>query len=77
MDVLATASASELAASIRAKELSSRELLATYLERIERLNGPVNAVVTLSVERIGARLGRATAEELSLVVEGLIEIVGG
>jgi mRNA interferase MazF len=36
----------------------------------------ISQIRTLSVERIGARLGRATPEELALVVEGLIEIVG-
>jgi amidase len=59
MDVAATASASELAEAIKAKELSSRELLAAYLDRIERLNGPVNAVVTLSVERAEAEAAAA------------------
>jgi hypothetical protein len=29
------------------------------------------------VERIGARLGRAAPEELDLVIEGLLEIIGG
>ena len=51
MDAVATTSASDLAAAIKAREVSSRELLATYLDRIERLNAPVNAVVTLAVER--------------------------
>src|SRR3954468_15507527 len=50
-DSLATRSASELAAGIRAKEWSSRELLELYLDRIDRLNGPVNAVVTLDADR--------------------------
>jgi len=31
---------------------------------------------TLSTERIGACLGRATSEELAQVVEGLNEIIG-
>ena len=31
---------------------------------------------TLSTERIGKRLGRASAEELAAVVEGLFEIIG-
>ena len=47
----ATLSASELAAGIRAKEWSSRELLDLYLDRIDRLDGPVNAVVTLDADR--------------------------
>ena len=39
------------AAAIRAKELSSTELLDAFTARIERLNPAVNAVVTLDVER--------------------------
>jgi amidase len=50
-DTIATRSASELAAGIRSKQWSSRELLDLYLDRIERLNGPVNAVVTLDADR--------------------------
>jgi amidase len=52
---LAFASASWLAGLIRSRQLSARELLALYLERIERLNGPINAVVTLDAERAAAR----------------------
>lgn len=36
---------------IRAKEISSRELLDLYLARVERINPELNAVVTLDVER--------------------------
>lgn len=36
----------------------------------------ISQIRTLSVERIGKRLARSTAEELSLVIEGLNEIVG-
>lgn len=36
----------------------------------------ISQIRTLSVERIGARLGRASPEEVSQVVEGLNEIVG-
>ena len=50
-DGLATRSATALAAGIRAKEWSSRELLDLYLDRIDRLNGPLNAVVTLDADR--------------------------
>jgi mRNA interferase MazF len=35
----------------------------------------ISQVRTLSVERIGRRLGRATEEELTAVVEGLNEII--
>jgi len=36
----------------------------------------ISQVRTLSVERIGARIARATPEELLQVVEGLVEIIG-
>ncbi len=36
----------------------------------------ISQIRTLSVERIGRRLGRASPEEVALVVEGLNEIVG-
>ena len=58
-DDIATRSASELASSIRAGELSSRELLDCYLDRIERLGAPVNAVVTIDAERARAEARQA------------------
>ena len=36
----------------------------------------ISQIRTLSVERIGRRLGRASEEELAVVVDGLIEIIG-
>jgi mRNA interferase MazF len=36
----------------------------------------ISQIRTLSVERLGNRLGRLAPEELALVVEGLNEIVG-
>lgn len=36
----------------------------------------VSQIRTLSVERIGRRLARASAEELSQIVDGLNEIIG-
>lgn len=36
----------------------------------------ISQIRTLSVERIGARLGRASAEDLVQIVEGLNEIIG-
>ena len=36
----------------------------------------VSQIRTLSVQRLGRKLGRASAEELAQVVEGLNEIVG-
>ena len=47
----ATATAVELAGAIRAKDLGSLELLDLYLDRIDRLGGDVNAVVTLDADR--------------------------
>ncbi len=49
-----------LADAIRRRELSSRELLDHYLERVEALNAPLNAVVTLDPE--GARLAADAAD---------------
>jgi len=36
----------------------------------------ISQIRTLSIERIGKRLGRAAPEEIAQVVEGLIEIIG-
>jgi len=36
----------------------------------------ISQIRTLSVERIGRRIGRATEEELGQIVEGLWEIIG-
>jgi amidase len=60
-DDLCYLSAVELAARIRRKELSSRELVAAHLARIEQVNSKVNAVVTLVAEQ--ARSDAAKADE--------------
>ena len=36
----------------------------------------ISQIRTLAVERIGAKLGRASPEEISKIVEGLNEIIG-
>jgi mRNA interferase MazF len=36
----------------------------------------ISQVRTLAVERLGARLGRASPEEIAQVIEGLNEIIG-
>ena len=36
----------------------------------------ISQIRTLAVERIGAKLGRSSPEEIALVVEGLNEIIG-
>ena len=45
------ATATDLTARLRAKEVSSRELLRDHLDRVTAHNGDVNAVVTLDAER--------------------------
>ncbi len=55
MDELAFESASGLARRIAEREVSSLELVDLYLARIERLNGPINAVVTLDPDRARER----------------------
>jgi amidase len=56
-------SAVELAALLRKREISARELLAAHVERIEQTNGTVNAIVTFCVERAVAE---ATAADEAL-----------
>jgi amidase len=53
--------AARLADAIRDREVSSRELLDTFLSRVERLDGEVNAVVTLDAERARAQADEADA----------------
>jgi len=36
----------------------------------------ISQIRTLAIERIGSRLGRASAEELAQVIDGLDEIIG-
>ena len=66
-----TKSATELAAMVRAREVSSRELLEGFVDRIERLNPPLNAVVTLDLERARAAADAADATEPSGPLHGL------
>ena len=53
MKELAFSSARNLAAAIRRRRLKSRDLIESYLARIERFNPAINAVVTLDAD--GAR----------------------
>jgi amidase len=53
--------ATELAAMLRGREISARELLDAHLDRIERLNPGVNAVVTLDAEAARAAADAADA----------------
>jgi amidase len=52
---LAFASASALARQLDSRRLSAMELIEFYLERIDRLNALINAVVTLDAERATER----------------------
>jgi amidase len=52
--------ATELAGMLRAREVSARELLDAHLDRIERLNPAVNAIVTLDAD--GARAAADAAD---------------
>ncbi len=61
MTDLAYAPAADLAALIRRRELSSRELLDHLLARVERLNPKINAVVDQNVEAAAARAAAADA----------------
>jgi amidase len=60
-ETTATRSATQLAGDIRDGRLTSRELLELYLDRIERLDDDINAVVTLDTERARAAADRADA----------------
>jgi amidase len=51
--------ATELAARIRRKQISAREVLSAHLAQIERVNPQVNAIVTLVVDRAMADAARA------------------
>jgi amidase len=50
-DDLCFTPAVELARRLHARELSARELLEAYLDRIRRVNPAINAIVTLAEEQ--------------------------
>ena len=61
MNELWERSAVDLAAMIRRREVSSRELLAATLARIDEINPAVNAIVTLVPEMAEEWAGEADA----------------
>jgi amidase len=61
IDDLALLPAADLVELLQAKKVSSRELLDGYLDRVERFNPALNAIVTLDVDR--ARERAAAADE--------------
>jgi amidase len=60
MSDIALQPAHALAEAIRRRDVSSRELLEHYLARVDALNGPLNAVVTLDND--GARVAADAAD---------------
>lgn len=58
-DELCDLTAIELAARIRRKQVSAREVMAAHLARIERVNPKINAIVTLVAERAMADANKA------------------
>ncbi|HTY73557.1 MAG TPA: amidase [Actinomycetes bacterium] len=51
--------ATELAAMVRAKEVSARELVAAHLDRVERFDGGLRAFITVTPERAMVRAAAA------------------
>jgi amidase len=64
MAALHELSAIELAASIARREVSSREALAHFVQRVDRLDGPLNAVVTRDLD--AAFIAAAHADEATV-----------
>ena len=63
--------ATELAAGIRAREFSAREVMESHLARIEAVNPRVNAIVTLDAEGALRAAAEADAGEPRGVLHGL------
>jgi amidase len=61
-----------LAGMLRRREVSAREVTAAHIERIEALDGSVNAVVTRSFDRALARATEADAAMARGEVVGLL-----
>ncbi len=61
-----------LAGMLRRREMSAREVTAAHIERIEALDGSVNAVVTRSFDRALARAADADAAMARGEVLGLL-----
>jgi amidase len=61
MDEIIYASATEIARAIRAKEISSAEVVEAHLARIEEVNPKLNAVVQLTADAARARAREADA----------------
>ncbi len=74
----------ERSGTVIAVALTSREPRADYPLTLELTSArlpkrswvKINQIRTLSNERIGKRMGRASEEELAKVLDGLLELVG-
>ena len=64
MNDLTFCSATSIAAAIRTKDVSSREVVDAHLEHIQRVNPPLNAVVRVLAES-ARREARAVDEALA------------
>ncbi len=69
-DAICLAPATRLASMLRQREISSRELLDLYLQRIARLNPALNAVVTLDADRAREEAARADQATVSRASDG-------
>ena len=63
--------ATRLAALIRTRELSARDVLAAHLAQVERVNPQVNAIVTLTPER--AMADARACDEAAAPLEHAVE----
>ncbi|MGD8566372.1 MAG: amidase, partial [Candidatus Bathyarchaeota archaeon] len=61
LNELIFASATELARAIRAKEISSKDVVETFLQRIERMNPKLNAIVQLAADDVREQASEADA----------------
>src|SRR5437762_11221239 len=67
---LCNLSATELAARIRRKDVSAREVMSAHLARIERVNPKINAIVTLVADRAMADAAKADEQQAKGVTLG-------
>lgn len=72
MEINPFAPATELAGQLRTGEVSSRELLDFFLDRVERHNPQLNAVVTLDAGRARSRADQADARRAGGAVPGAL-----
>ena len=73
MSELAFASATELAAKLAAKEVSARELIEVYLDRIEAYNLALNAIIWMDAEAARAEADASDARRASGDLKGPLD----